>query len=719
MGIQSNIILLAEYEIWYNECYYILYLMLLEVNVLKRSRQTKSQRILMNSAIVGIVILTALLTFSIFITFTEIYPQLMSQLSIFFQNNRWWILSMFALFTALLIVFVIILNIQLERFMNRRIRKLYRELETKSLRGIANLPIGVISYEEDNIIWTNNFFTTEQKDLLIGNTINTVFQAVEEDLENIAEIEKNWFIYPKVHLFNRIVDIYQDENTEMFYMIDKTREEDIRHFAQANQLIIGYIYADSPEEIRVMEDSGNLEVSSEIHRTIINWAQRYNAHARKYSSYRWLVIVTKENLNTMIEDKMNVREEISKLSQELKINVTISGGFAGYFNDMNDVVKNAINAIELGQSRGGDQIIVHNYDGSGEDLIFGGNNNQKKRSSRVMARSTALALHTEFEKQDVIYVTGHQYGDLDSIGAMLGIYQIAVAAKKTVYFVGDLSKTGKEIYELSRKLFSIPDELKLLLDQVILPTDFLAEKMPAKSCMVIVDTGTIKLLETEEIAKAENIMLIDHHRKGKGAVQNTTIEYIDPFSSSASELVTELIQYQPFRVDISIEAATFLLAGIILDTHNFTRNVSSRTFEAASYLRKQGAIQNYVLQTLSVGIDEYVQQSEYLKQSEEIVNNGRIIILEGMHKRQDIAKCADFLLEFPEIKYAIAITKIAENAVAISARSKGSVNIQRVMEHIGGGGHFNSAAAQLIDVDLLEVKEQILDYLIEEMTTDK
>lgn len=681
---------------------------------MERRRGSKAQKILINSAVISIIVLTGLLAFSLFISFTELYPRLMSQFSLFFRNNRWWILSMAGLLSALLIVFIIIFNLQIETFMNRRIRKIYRELETKTLRGVTNLPIGVISYEEEGIIWTNNFFSSKQKDQLIGNAIDTIFIAIEDEHNVSIELEDHWIMYPKIPVFDRIVDVYQDVNSQMFYLIDKTKEEDWRMFAEANQLVIGYIYTDSPEEIQVMEDSGNLDVSSEVHRLILNWTQKYNAHARKYSSYRWMIVVTKENLDQMIADKMNVRKEISQLATELKINITISGGFACYFNDMVETVKNAVNAIELGQSRGGDQIVVHNYDETGDDLIFGGNNNQKKRTSRVMARSTAIALHAELEKRDVVYVSAHQYADLDAIGAMLGIYQITQAEKKEVYFIFDFEKASKDISILGKKLWSDEAVFAEINDKVIHPSDFEVALMPENSLMVIVDTGTINLLENEQIAMADNIILIDHHRKGKGAVQNAIIEYIDPFSSSASELVTELIQYQPLAVEVPIEVATYLLAGIILDTHNFTRSVSSRTFEAASYLRKQGAIQNYILQVLSVDINEFIVQSKYLTQSEEIVNAGRIVTLAEINSRQDIAKCADFLLDFPEVKYAIALSYTDDDEIAISARSKGSINIQRVMEYLGGGGHFNSAAAQIKDRSMQEVKQEIIAYLEKE-----
>jgi len=676
---------------------------------------------MINFALVGMIVLTVLITFSFFITATEAHPDNMAQLILFFRQNRWWLLLILLLLITILVISIVILNLQIERFTGLRIRKLYDELETKSLKGISNLPIGVVSYEDENIIWTNNFFSEEQQNRLIGNTINVLFLGIDDELEEegVIELDLQRFLYPNIHLFDRIVDVYHDTATEMFYLIDKTKERAISQFAQENRLVIGYIYADTPEEIRVLEDSGNVEISSEIHRIVLNWAQEYNAHARKYSSYRWLIVLTQESLELMIEDKMNIRDEIERLSKELRINITLSGGFAVYFTDMSEVVRNAINAIELGQSRGGDQFVIHNYLGSGENLIFGGNNNQKKRSSRVMARSTALALHTELEKRSAIYLTSHQYSDLDSIGAMLGLYRIALAMRKPVYFVIDADKVGKENLTLAERLFNDVDDWATISALVISPDDFVAKESIENSVMIVVDTDTINLLETPEIAKMENIIVIDHHRKGQGAIEGTLIEYIDPFSSSASEIVAELVQYQPIRVDISSEVATFLLAGIILDTHNFTRNVSSRTFEAASTLRKQGAMQSYVLQILSVDIQEFITKSEYLTQSEEIINQGRMILLKGRHSRQDVAKCADFLLEFAEVRYAIALAKTDDTTIAVSARSKGTMNIQRVMEHIGGGGHFNSAAAQISNVKMTDLKKDIITFLTGELTDDQ
>ena len=693
--------------------------MLLEVYILDRKKRSKSLSVLINISVMSIIVLTGLLAFSVFITFSEIYPQMMFQLAAFFRNNRWWILSFAILLTALLVVFVIIFNLRIESFTNKRIRKMYRELETKTLQGITHLPMGVISYEEDNIIWANKFFTSKQKDKLIGKPIKQIFVGADEhELHQVLDIRENWQMYPQMHLFGRTLDIYHDTSTQMFYMFDKTIEESIRLHAEANQMIVGYIYTDMQDEIQVLEDSSNLDIGSEIHRIIVSWAQKYNGYARKYSSYRWMILLTKENLDQMIKDNMTLRTSIKQLAEEMAINVTISGGFAAYRGDMTDTIKNAVNAIELGQSRGGDQIVIHNHS-NGEDLIIGGNNNQKRRTSRVMARSTAIALHTELEKRDVVYVTGHQYADMDAIGAMLGIYQIAKAERKEVYFVLDTEKVSVDVTELAKKIWHDAGNLENMVGQIIKPDQFTVQNMKANSVVVIVDTGTVNLLETPFLADAENIILIDHHRKGRGSVKNTVIEYIDPFSSSSSELVTELMQYLPIDVEVPNFVATFLLAGIILDTQNFTRSVSSRTFEAASYLRKQGAIQTHILNVLTVGIDEYLEQSKYLLNSEKLPGEGRIVLLdEDVLPRQKIAKCAEFLLDFPEVKYAIAIGKVAKDELSISARSKGSVNIQRIMENLGGGGHFNSAAAQMIDVSLEEAKAQVIASLTKDAEKD-
>ena len=671
-------------------------------------KNRNSNKWLINLSLFGVIVLTILLTFTLVIELYRIRPVLIFRLGLFFQENRWWIMTAAIIGVVILLIAVFAFSMQSERFLSLRIRKMYKDLETGTLRGIINLPIGVISYEDKNIVWANDFFTKQQRDDLIGKP--TSLLALEQSRSEIHDTERNWIYYPKVAKFGRVLDIYHDLNTQIIYFLDCSSEYAIADDAIRKEIVIGYVYADSPDEIRVMDDSGNYDISSEIHRTLLQWAQKYNAYVRKYSSYRWMVITNRENLMQMIADEMNVRETIKNLSDLLKTNLTISGGFSEYHHNLGNTVGDAIDAIELGQSRGGDQIVIYKTKGEQKELIFGGDNNQKKRTSRVMARSTAVSLHSAIEKYKHIYITGHQFADFDAVGAMLGIGQIVTALKKDVKYIIDEEKFDLEMLTLIDKVFASTESVNWPT-KIIQPRHFDVRTLPEDSVIIIVDTTAPNLLENENIANAPHIIIIDHHRKTKNSIKGVEIEYIDPFSSSVSEMVTELIQYQPVEIEIPVEVATFMLAGIILDTNQFTRQVSSRTFEAASFLRKHGALQDLILQVISTNIKDYMAKSKLLSNTVSVPKGGLVLALDGENSRTDIAKCADFLLSFRETRYAVVVSSISETKLSMSARSKGSMNVQKIMEYFGGGGHYNNAAAQIENRTASDVSIDIIEYI--------
>lgn len=686
---------------------------------MKGKDKVNIQRGLINTIFLSITFLSILLAFVLAIVLVKLRITVIIDLVTFFLERSDWLFVTLIILFAIFISIIWLLNRRMEQFFTKQGSVLYADIESKVFQGIDKLPVGIVHYKDGVIIWTNDFFAEPYREELLGKPIIQLFPS--NVIENEATMmESDWQSYERIVCGDQTMDVYHDTKLQTIYFFDKSQEVYLEQKARNNQLVIGYIYADSPEEMQVIEDSGGVEISSEIHRILMIWSQQYNATVRKYGAYRWMIITTHEALEQMIANNMDVRKSVRKLAEDLKISVTLSGGFAEYGSNvtkMIDVIKNAVDAIELGQSRGGDQFVVYNADNPTEELIFGGDSHQKKRSSRVMARSTALALHAAIEKYDHIYITGHQFADLDAIGSMLGVQQLALSKKKQIHLILDVLKIGNEVRQLEERFQShiLPAINDPKVD-IIAPYEFYPDKLPERSVVIVLDTASQKLLETVRINDAPHIIVVDHHRKGKDAVKANEIEYIDPFSSSTAELITELIQYYPLKIDVSIEIATFLLGGIILDTNKFTRNVSSRTFEAASFLRKQGAVQSYILDVLSTNIEEYLQQSNYLLTSEQVGHGGRILALDGIHSRSEIARCADFMLSFPEVKYTIVLTYTDnDGTVAMSARSKGTINMQRIMEYFKGGGHYNNAAAQIVGASMNDVVEELKQHVAIEM----
>lgn len=647
------------------------------------------------------IILLVILSINLYIFLLNNFPKISILRN--FVIRDFGIITLVCIFTMIALLFLAkLIRRKNNEIQKNKIETLYKKLETAFIESTREAPIGVVVYDENfQIEWLNDFFSFEQKKALHNMDLKTFIKEKEDKATSTS--------YENMRILHDVFEVYHAAREHIIYFVNQTEKVRLQEHFFEETPVIGYIYVDSPEEVRVIEDGGGIDASSEIHRLIYLWAKQYKAYVRKYSTYRWMIILNQSKLLEMIRDKMCIRSDIEKLGQNIGMDITISGGFAVYNGSFEEAVRQSIESLELAQSRGGDQIVI--YAENKDFKIFGGKAVQKKRLSRVMVRSFGNTLHNEMIDARRIFVTGHHFADLDAVGGMLGIYSLAKAYQKECYFIIDYHEVTPDVKNIL-KLASYQNLVEEILQpNLIMPHQLNEKTFEADDLVIILDTTVSELLESPYILTAPKYMTIDHHRKGKNAISGF-INYVDSYSSSVSEMVAELLQYQPHKIMLSKEIATFLLGGIILDTNQFTRNTTSRTYEAAAFLKKYDAQQNIILESLGTSMEDYLKQASYLELAEQLPKKGSFLYLNHILPRQKIARMSDFLLSFPDIHYAIVGAKINNEFIALSARSKGNVNVQKIMERMGGGGHFNNAATQIPLLPKSEIKKLIEEIIV-------
>ncbi|QVK18229.1 DHH family phosphoesterase [Mycoplasmatota bacterium] len=571
-----------------------------------------------------------------------------------------------------------------------------------------NFPVAIIVYNEKFIVEWVNFFTRKVLGTKIigkhlGDLDTTLYEKLS--LENYV-IEMSGKIFEVVHV----------PSYRTLYLIDITeRESKIRNY-ESKQLAVGYLVLDNMDEaIRDLTEQKRYLFMGRVNSMLIKYASEQNIFIKTYSEGRYLLLIESNVLHKMIANKFDILQRIKKISEQFDSNLTISIGIS--FNQNNLVTLNdkALEALELTQSRGGDQVAV--IIGEKDIRFYGGKSNIIEKRNRVRSRVVAQDLSELVDKVDQVIVMGHKIPDVDSFGACVGIYNIIKKSEKECFVVIDTKEIDKT---LGKVLTYLHENDSPILNKIITPQIAL-DLVTSRTLLIVVDTQNPSLvIEPKLLNKVKSLAVIDHHRRGTKFIESPDIIYTEIYASSTVELISELIEYYPSKVQISDLDATVMLAGIIVDTNNFTYRTGSRTFEAASYLRKQGADTLSVQTMLRESYEEHMLRAELFEKVEITKENMAIVVADNINNltKVKLAQTADWLLMIENVKASFVIGKVDANLIGISSRSFGEVNCQVIMEKLGGGGHFNNAATQLTDMTLQDayylLTEKIDEYLEEE-----
>ena len=598
----------------------------------------------------------------------------------------------------------------------------------RDLLAQINTPV-ILTDGSGKIIWHNDSFasTFSPDRASVGTSMYGFLNLTEEKLvSNTVEKNGTEFNFDgrdyNVTAFKIKAQIKSREDTHSFYLSvfdDTTDLISAKRRIERTLPVVAYIVVDNLEEIAQYVKVSSRRAANEIETILSNWAASLDGVLREYDRDRYMLLCTRENLNKCIEDKFSILDSIREIrlsDEETNMPVTVSMGIAsapaGSISsdfDLTAIERDAAAALEMALQRGGDQAAIKDENGFN---FFGGRTKTLQKRTTVHARVVSAKLCSLICQANRVLVMGHKNPDFDSIGACVGITRLSMFCGVDCRIVSDIKNENFKVS--TERLRANPEYANVFIDAASA-----LDMMTPSTLLIIVDANNLSITEAPEIAaNAKTVYVIDHHRKTEELPENViSPAYIDPAASSACELVSELLEQSVPVGTLNKEEANVMLSGIMVDTKNFTRSTNTRTFAAALYLRGEGANSEIARTFFNENFDEYLAEAKF--GSDVVTYRGRIAITKSdgtgaPTDRVAAAKAADKLLTVRGIDASFALVSIGGN-ISISARSNGKINVQLILEKLGGGGHFDSAGAQISDSPMLaatsKLKEAIDEYL--------
>ncbi|ARF14310.1 MULTISPECIES: DHH family phosphoesterase [Sporosarcina] len=575
--------------------------------------------------------------------------------------------------------------------------------------ALLELPIGIILLNDKQLIeWINPFVSTIYPDKTwIGSQLYEMSEAFRQVIREDSEQDV-------IVLNDRSYRVYYKPEEKLIYLFDVTERIKMQSLYYADRTTIGILLVDNYDELsQTMDDQTRSQMNSLVTSLVNQWADEYGIFVKRISSERFLAVFNEGTLALLEKTKFALLDTIRENTSKHSVSLTLSIGVGTGTTSLTELGELAQSSLDLVLGRGGDQVAIKHHDGKLK--FYGGKTNPVEKRTRVRARVISHALRDLIQDSDRVFVMGHKMPDMDAIGASIGVRKMARMNGVEGYVVVNFDQLDASV---SRLMDEVQQDEELY-DHMLMPEEAL-ELMTERSLVVIVDTHKPSMVIDERVLdKAPKVVLIDHHRRGEEFINNTVLVYMEPYASSTAELVTELLEYQPKNEKLTMLESTAMLAGIVVDTKSFTLRTGSRTFEAASYLRTNGADTVLVQRLLKEDITTYIERSKLIE-TVEFVGNGDIAIARGqdevVHSSVLIAQTADILLTMQGISASFVVAKRDDGKMGISARSLGELNVQVVMEELGGGGHLTNSACQL-QVDTMDeaitMLKDVLDQYVE------
>lgn len=588
-----------------------------------------------------------------------------------------------------------------------------KHIETLSYRmkkvgeeALLEMPIGILLINDHYIIeWANPYMMKKLPfDTIIGEELVSISKDFQQLIKN--EDSKELTI---TFGDNNYKVLYKAEE-RLLYFFDITEQLEIESLYYGDRTVIGVLFIDNYDEIaQGMDDQTRGQLNSLVTSTVNNWGAKYGIFVKRISSDRFLAVFNESILVELEKNKFAILDDIRDTTTKFGFGLTLSVGVGAGSTSLVELGELSQSSLDLVLGRGGDQVAIKHP--SGKVKFYGGKTNPVEKRTRVRARVISHALRDLIQESDQVFVMGHRMPDMDAIGAAIGVRKMAQMNKVEGYVIIDFNELDNSVLRLIDEIKKKPE----LFLSFITPEEAM-NKLTDKTLLVVVDTHKPSLVIDEKLLqRSEKIVVIDHHRRGEEFITPTLLVYMEPYASSTSELVTELLEYQPKNEKITMLEATSMLAGIIVDTKSFTLRTGARTFEAASYLRTHGADTVLVQKMLKEDLSTYIERSKIV-QTVEFIKEG-IAIAHGpdniSYSQVLLAQTADILLTMDNVSASFVIGRKSESSIGISARSLGEINVQLVMEQLNGGGHLTNAACQL-ENKTIEEATTMLKQAIEE-----
>ena len=571
--------------------------------------------------------------------------------------------------------------------LSHRIRKVGEE-------ALLELPIGIILINEKNgIEWANPYVS---KVFGVDSLIGEDLFSISEQFHSLVKSENEEKIIMTVG--ERSFKVLYKATEKLLYLFDVSEKMAVEKLYYADRTVLGIILVDNYDEVaQTMDDQTRSQLNSLVTSLVNKWGTANGIYVKRISSDRFLAVLNEEVLVVLENKRFSILDDIRETTTKQSTALTLSIGIGKGSTSLVELGELAQSSLDLVLGRGGDQVAIKQPDGKVK--FYGGKTNPAEKRTRVRARVISHALRDLIQDSDKVFVMGHKLPDMDAIGASIGVQKMARMNNVEGYVIVNFDELDGSVTRLMEEI----RQDNVLYNQFVNPDDALS-MLTDQSLVIIVDTHKPSLVIDKRILdKAEKVVVIDHHRRGEEFINNTMLVYMEPYASSTAELVTELLEYQPKHEKLTMLESTALLAGIIVDTKSFTLRTGARTFEAASFLRTNRADTALVQRLLKEDIDTYLERAKLIE-TVELTDKG-IAIAKGRENVSYgpvlIAQTADILLTMQDVSASFVVAGRPDGKIGISARSLGELNVQLVMEELGGGGHLTNSACQL-DVETVE-----------------
>ena len=568
--------------------------------------------------------------------------------------------------------------------------------------------VGIIVYDENYVVtWISDFLM--KRDIhLVGKKPTVFIEAISDLFHGEVDVIRGEYD-------GHIYEVTRKNEGHVLFVKDITRLATITKQFEEDSVVVGIIHMDNYMDISSFEDESKVAaINTNLRQPIVEWAGKYGMMIRRVRSDRFVVVLNERVFKKMLEDKFDILNDTRKKAQEMEVSITLSMAFARGSDDLYALDDMANNLLELAQSRGGDQVAVKSY--GGDVKYYGGNQEAVSKRSRVRVRVMAQAVKEAISESSQVFISGHKEMDFDCMGANLALSRIVQAYGKKAYIV--CKSGGIESY-LQNAMHYFADGLEER--HRFLSDEEACRLMKKNDLMIVADYHNPAHCNAPQLlAKAERIVVIDHHRRTENYIPKPLLVYIESGASSSCELLTEFFPYMISHLDINDVEATIMYLGILVDTNHFKMRTGFRTFEAAAQLKKLGADPIQAEDLLKENYHDFEAKTNIYRYAEVYHDHFIIACVNGsaIVSRTLMSMSADSLLQIKDMEAAFVVAKTADNEVGISARSKGNINVQRIMELMNGGGHFSAAATQRKDMTqeqlCEELKQQIDAYIVGE-----
>ena len=648
---------------------------------------------------------------------TKIYLIIIALLLIVLCASNIWLIVPAIVFYVGIIAYTIWVYNKRKGELSSYINELTFSVDSAAKNTLINSPFPLIILETDgNVIWRSLSFNKEFANIGINAYIDDLAKEIKLEIQNgNLKVDKKINIGDKIyHVIGDYVKIKKRDRKKdskymiTLYFIDNTEQIDLTNKYNNARTCMGIIMIDNYEEIiQRLSEERKPQVLAEIEKKLHEWASNSGGVMIKKERDTYVYVFEQQYLTEMENNKFTILDEIKEIETEEGMPITLTIAISNEGESNYEKYESALVAMDIALGRGGDQAVVRK---EGKYNFFGGKTQEVEKRTKVKARVISHALEELIGKADNVMVMGHLNGDIDSLGSSLGIYRLAKTLGKDAYIVNNTYGLSLENFITTLKQEGYND--------VILDKNQAMNMISQNTVLIVVDTHKRSYVEIPELLeKTEKIVVIDHHRKSEDFIENAILTFHEAYASSASELVTEIVEYASKEVTLGQIEAESLYAGIMMDTKNFTFKTGVRTFEAAAYLRKYGIDIIKVKKWFQSDLESYTVIADIVKNAEIVNGTIGISVYDEKDKNANLicAKAADELLTISDITASFVLGHMGEK-ICISGRSIGDINVQVILEKLGGGGHITLAGAQLEGFTMEEAKTELIIRINEYFT---